>query len=120
MAVRTRYRASDFYVDLDCSSHGVYVGGDVKIVFYDHGPQRSKKFCHLWFNTGYIESTFLCFSRDAIDNACKVGALQCRNTGGVPLSALCFCVCVLCFCCVLCVHALAETQPQEVRPELLD
>ena len=82
-----RYHATDFFMDIDCATHGVYISGDVKFVFYDHKEPSCKKFCHLWINTGYIESTYLHFSRDMVDKACKVrdecqwhGHTHTRNT----------------------------------------
>eukprot|EP01029_Cantina_marsupialis_P028178 TRINITY_DN775823_c0_g1_i1.p1 TRINITY_DN775823_c0_g1~~TRINITY_DN775823_c0_g1_i1.p1 ORF type:complete len:359 (-),score=105.56 TRINITY_DN775823_c0_g1_i1:337-1389(-) len=60
------------FVDLDVSSHGLYVKGDVKMIFYDYDQIGSDdKMFHCWFNTGYIENNYLCFEKSVIDRACK-------------------------------------------------
>lgn len=64
--------ADNRFADLDCSSHNLKVRGDVKLIFYDEDQYSADdKMFHLWFNTAFIENSYLCFEKSVIDKACK-------------------------------------------------
>lgn len=67
-------RRGGAFVDLHCSHHNIFLRGayDYNIFFFDRSSVgKDEKLCGLWFNTGFIERSFLRFEKRNIDKACK-------------------------------------------------
>lgn len=66
------FKSRDKVADLDCSTFDIRIRGDVKLVFWDYDRMGSPdKMFHFWFNTGYIDNSYLCFHKPYVDRACK-------------------------------------------------
>ncbi len=67
-----KYYPEDKIVDLSYEKYNIVVSGDVNVIFFDHDTYSSdEKMFHVWINTAFIESNYLCFEKAVIDSACK-------------------------------------------------
>lgn len=64
----------EFFVDLNCTAQNLKVRGDIRIQFYSSKPEegkKSKQLFHLWLNTAFVETNYLCFGKAQLDKLNK-------------------------------------------------
>lgn len=67
-----KYYPHEKVVDLELTSHNIFVRGDVNIVLWDQDKYSDDDvMCNIWINTAFVERNYLVFDKSAIDRANK-------------------------------------------------
>lgn len=70
--------------DIAVGDKNIVLFGDLKFIFFDRDKLRQNRMFSFCFNTAFVKNSYICFTRDELDGAYKVG----QRVSPVPATLL--------------------------------